>query len=295
MDEDIVSASREILEKFIRELHELTTYVKMMNSLDVEAGKFGYQILSDACSWNEDMYDWYFDHGSAYITSFMDSNALNDFMYVEYSYKQLGKDEKWLQQQIRALNNDMAIVKRELLNEWTYASTDSVFDEETLDTISRFADKDYVSKIYLQNNKYVFYLTKMPTNIMDKNWIVSIDMGGGLSMDRTVITVIDPLDLQTVMLFKNNTITTSETVDLVKELIDVYLPNAVLIPERNYTGISFIDYMLKDGKYGKNMFYTTKMLAGEKQVEMSTSIFDNSSSRTKKRKTERRVYGEKKQ
>jgi hypothetical protein len=32
IDEDIVSTSREILEKFIRELHRLTTYVKMMLS-----------------------------------------------------------------------------------------------------------------------------------------------------------------------------------------------------------------------------------------------------------------------
>ena len=31
MDSDIVSASREILEKFIRELHGLTTHVKITN------------------------------------------------------------------------------------------------------------------------------------------------------------------------------------------------------------------------------------------------------------------------
>ena len=30
MDSDIVSTSREILEKFIRELHELTTHVKIL-------------------------------------------------------------------------------------------------------------------------------------------------------------------------------------------------------------------------------------------------------------------------
>ena len=41
-DNDIVSTSREILEKFIRELHELTTHVKILDIRSALGGRLKY-------------------------------------------------------------------------------------------------------------------------------------------------------------------------------------------------------------------------------------------------------------
>ena len=42
LDGDIVCSSREILEKFIRELHELTTHVKILDIRSALGGRLKY-------------------------------------------------------------------------------------------------------------------------------------------------------------------------------------------------------------------------------------------------------------
>ena len=48
MDSDIVSTSREILEKFIRELHRLTTYVNTLKTLTfIWYDEYGFMPFND--------------------------------------------------------------------------------------------------------------------------------------------------------------------------------------------------------------------------------------------------------
>ena len=220
------------------------------SDLDSENGAFTYNLFQSACRWDERMYDWYFDRGGGqvgedYVRSYIENNSQNNFVYIEYSYKELGKDEKWLAKQTKELNNDISLVKRELLLEWTHASVDSVFSEETLDRISRFADQKNVNdyqKIYLYNNKYSMYLIEDMDNMVEVPWLVSADIGGGLSQDRTVLTVIDPFTRRVKALLISNTMTVDELEEVVIELKRLYFPKMIFAPERNYSG----DYLIKN-------------------------------------------------
>ena len=258
------------------------------SSLDLEWGKFTYQLIQDAAKWDEVIYDWYFENGRDFVVDFVEANSGNNFMYIEYNYKQLGKNDKWLKKMIKELNNDMSLVKREILLEWTYASSESVFDEETLDKLSRYADHDYVGKIILQD-KYIMHMIRRPSNMLKKNWVIAIDIGGGLGRDKTSVMVIDPLDNKPIMIMYNNTITVPELIEVVKELVLTYMPNAVIVPERNYSGTVFIDTMLKDKRFEKNMFYTIRTRHAEKVVQDNKDILRPTKSR--KVKSEVRVYG----
>ena len=250
----------------------MRNYTKIKSNLDNPSGAFAYNLITSAAKWDEMLYDLYFEKGEDAVREYVESNSDNNFMYIEYSYKQLGKDDKWLAKMIKELNNDMVLVKRELLLQWTYSSSDSVFKEEELDLLSRYADKDYVGKLIFKD-KYIMYMIKKPSNLYKKNWIVSIDIAGGLGKDKTAITVIDPLDNKPIMVMYNNTMTVPDLVEVVKELIDTYMPNAVIIPERNNMGTTFIELMIKSPKYERNMFYSIKTRKTEKIVQEDKNLF----------------------
>ena len=230
------------------------------SDLDSENGIFTYNLIQSACRWDEKMYDWYFnagggDEGEAYIRNYVEENSQNNFIYIEYSYKELGKDDKWLAKQVKELNNDMSLVKRELLLEWTHTSVDSVFSEETLDRIARFAEQKNINdyqKIYFHNNKYAMYIIEDLGNMVAMPWLVSADIGGGLSQDRTVLTVIDPFTSRVKALLISNTMPVDELEEVVVEMKKLYFPKMIFAPERNYSG----DYLIKNLFKNKEVDFT---------------------------------------
>lgn len=259
------------------------------SSLDIEEGRYVHDILiNQAMEFDEKMYDYYFEKGIDWLLDHVEKNSMNYFVVVKFSYKQLGKSEKWLQEQIRKLNNDMALVKRELLLEWTYSSDNSLLSEETLNNISVYADKDYVSKTLI-NDRFNLYFTRHPSNVFKKNYIISIDIGGGLGRDKTAITIIDPKDNLPTALMYSNTMTVTDLVDVVCELLDRFFPMGIVVPELNYSGNTFADIMIKKGKYTSNMFYVIKKTKAEKIIQEDRNIF--ATNKKKYVNKERRVYG----
>src|SRR5699024_1553496 len=90
------------------------------------------------------------------------------------------------------------------------------------------------------------------------------------------------------MHFYNNTITTDTLRRLLTELITVYMPKAVLIPERNYAGKSLIDEILNEGIIADNLFYTVRRREAEVVVQDTKEMFHRPNKKIKK---DVRVYG----
>lgn len=259
------------------------------SSLDIEEGKFVHNTLIDqAMNFDEKMYDYYFEKGLSWLQDYVEKSSLNYFVVVKFSYKQLGKSDKWLQEQLRKMNNDMTLVKRELLLEWTYSSDNSLLDEETLSNIAQFADVDYVSKMLIKD-RYTLYFIRQPSNIFKKNYVISLDIAGGLGRDKTAITVIDPKDNLPTAIMYSNTMTVVDLVDVSCELLDKYFPMGIIVPELNYSGHTYVELMLKKGKYNSNLFYTIKESKAERIVQEDRDIM----AKAKKKfvKKEKRVYG----
>src|SRR5699024_9677645 len=258
-----------------------------MSKLDLDEGEYCYKMINDAARWDERIYDWFMESESKGIEEleiYLESNSNNNYMYIEYSYKELGKDDAWLKKQEREIGS-LDAVKRELLLQWTYSSSNSVFDEEVLDEVARYADKDFKSKIYFdygRKGKFVFHVIDTMHNMMEKNWVIGVDVSGGLGRDNTAITVIDPANNKPVMHFYNNTITTDTLRRLLTELITVYMPKAVLIPERNYAGKSLIDENLNEGIIADNLFYTVRRREAEVVVQDTKEMFHRPNKKIKK-------------
>lgn len=239
-------------------------------------------MLQKAVKFDEEWFDWSEDK----IKQYIEANSGNNFTLVMYMYYELGKDEKWFKRQIKELEGDMLIVKREILLEWTFASSLSIFSEEQLDNLSQYVKKEYNNKIYIGN--YKIDVIEEFNNLQAKNWCLSIDIGGGLGRDYSAFNLIDPASLKPVMIFKNNQISVLDFADLVIEFVKIYVPNAVIIPERNSIGNPFIERIEKS-EVGKNLYYTSN-----NDVDVTTKVINEESMFKKKSKgvfKEKRTFG----
>jgi hypothetical protein len=243
------------------------------NNLDKEEGAYCHQMISDSCPFDEEMYDWDRDRCIKYI----DANSTNDFVHIQFSYKELGHSEDWFRKQCRALNNDLMAVKREILLEWTLANDTSPFTEEQLEAIGAHV-KDPQGKLFLQEVYKIDFFYNIDRT---RNWLIGVDVSGGLSKDSSAIVVSDPDTLQVVGEFRNNTIDTVDLARILIELVALYMPNAVVAIERNSYGKGVIDNLLRT-PIANNLYWEMREVQAEKKVAGGRVI---------KQKTKTKVYG----
>ena len=234
-----------------------TTMTTTPNNADTPSGAYCLGMIHEACRFDESMYDMTREQ----LVAVLDRNSSNDFLYIEFTYKELGRSEKWFRKQCRALNNDQLKIKREILLEWTKASDVSPFTEEQLDAIDVHV-KEEIGGLTLREYYRLELLSLIKRN---KVYLVSCDVAGGLDQDSSSITITDPDTCLPVGWFANNKIDTDEFFEMICELIEEHLPRACLIIERNSYGLAIIQRLMKT-KYEKNLFFHFKKTKAEKKV-----------------------------
>lgn len=251
------------------------------NDRDSYEGAYAYSILDGAVRFDNTWYDMSYTK----IKEIIDTNSSNNFVYIKFGYKDLGRDERWFRNQCRELNNDLMKIKRELLLEWTLANDRSPFSEEQLSSISSYVKEDPISFMYF-NKIYKFNVYEEFHDMFTTNWIVSIDIGGGLQQDFTVITIIDPRTKRLKAVYRSNSILGDELIELVENMIDTFLPNAVVVPERNSLGIPILDRMAKSNIIRPRLYYEVKDRMAERKIG------DPRKNEMAKFKTKVQVYGQ---
>ena len=251
------------------------------NDRDSYEGAYAYSILDGAVRFDN---TWY-DKSYSEIKNIIDTNSSNNFVYIKFGYKDLGRDERWFRNQCRELNNDLMKIKRELLLEWTLANDRSPFSEEQLSSISSFVRDEPISYMYF-NKIYKFNVYEEFHDMFTTNWIIAIDIGGGLQQDFTVITIIDPRTKRLKAIYRSNSILSDELIELVENMVDTFLPNAVIVPERNSLGIPILDRMAKSNIIRPRLYYEVKDRMAERKVD------DPRKNEMAKFKTRVQVYGQ---
>ena len=148
-----------------------------------EAVWFKMTMINNACTFTEDFYDMKLSD----IREYINMKSRNDFVYIEFSYKQLGRSEEWFAEQCRALNNDLLLIKRELLLEWTKASDVSVYSEAQLSRIEELLVTPF-TKLTLLKYWNIYLLD--PTIDFRKPYLISVDPSAGTDNDGSAITII---------------------------------------------------------------------------------------------------------
>jgi len=243
------------------------------NNKDTRQGGYAYAFKEQAAEWKLECFDMSIEELDDYI----EKNSENDFLYVQFTYTELGKSEKWLNTQVRLMQGNMVKIKRDLLLVWPRSTDTSVFKEDQLEKIASFV-RPAITTIFVNGYAIDFY--EKPD--LRTNYIISCDVGGGLSNDSSAISIIAPDDFRIVGDFRSNKIDTDAFRLLIKELMVTWFRNAILIIERNSYGLNILHNLMKDRIVEPRMVREERVTMGEKTEKDGFVV---------RRKTKNIVYG----
>lgn len=237
--------------------------------LTTEEGLEAYQTKEDATKFDE---SWY-DLSKKEIDDIVALNTNSPFVYIRFTYQQLGKDEQWFKEMVVEMKRQWSDIRREVLLEWAKSSANSPFVREDLDKVKTYV-REPIRRLSVYKNAYVFDIFED----MDLRYppIIGVDVSGGYQRDSSAITIIDSRTTRIAATFNCNFISTIDLASVIYELVTRYMPNAIVNVERNGGfGASVLAKLVKSS-IKKNLYYEIK----DKVIE---ETFDGMN-RTKKTK-----------
>jgi hypothetical protein len=240
------------------------------SNTDVPAGAFCRQIINGSAQFTEEL----FDMTKAGVLEYIERNSGNDFVHIEYNYKQLRRDAKWYREQCRSLENDTKMIRREIHCEWTASHDTCPFTEDEILALEMHKPDEPVGHLTLQEYYKMNLYEELEEGV---KYILTVDVSGGLARDRSSLVLSDPSDLVTVGAFKNSKVDIPELTEMI---LDVYrrLPEVVIVIERNSYGLAVIQSLAKSEARGR-LFYTEVIDPKTKKVKREFGI--NTSTKTR--------------
>lgn len=236
-------------------------FISTPGDLDSEQGQSALQVIEKTYTWSETFYDKGVDFCFECL-----QDSENQIMYIEYSYKQLGKDEEWFKAACRTVNNEPLKIKREILLQRLRGSSLSPYDPNDLAIIEEYKGtilkETYIHKIY----KLIEY------DVLDRNkiYFVGVDVanGYGYGEDNSAITIWNPYTLKTVAEFKSPFIGVPDLINFIYKLIKKYIPKSILAIERNANGEAVIASLMNTD-IAFNIYYNNSQDAFAETIDSS--------------------------
>lgn len=224
-------------------------------------GAFAYKMMQDSVVFHEHFYD-------------MSRNKLYDrvrntpdkipFVFIQYTYLQLGETEEWYLSRYKNLNNPLR-ARREYLLEWMNSNGNSPFDPDDVELIGELSrQRDMTAEVY-KLNKY-FDMTIYDEYHGKKPVLIGVDVAGSIGRDSSAIVVVHPETLHPLAIFKSNMIELSKLRKLIQTIVKKMFPNCVLAIENNSVGKGLIDE-LKETAIGRVLYKEKK----SRKIDMGVS------------------------
>lgn len=241
-------------------------------------GQEAQEVLDKTAKWTEKIYDMTEDEIQEYLSA--QGKDCNKILYIEYSYIQIGKTEKWLEE-ISAKIGDPLVVRREILLQRLHGSSLSPFPQEDIEYIVETQHKP-IDELWLMDYYKFDIYKKLERNIP---YLVGIDCSTGTGGDYNAITVINPYTLEPDAEFECSYIGETMYEKLIIELVKV-IPRAVIIIERNSVGDGIVDHLLHSPIAARLYYDKSKDLVDETARSNETV-----ESMLKKQSQQKRFYG----
>lgn len=226
--------------------------------LTTDEGQEAFTMKETATPFSERWYDLSRDQ----ILDIIESNTNSNFVYIRYTYQQLGKSEQWFKNLCVTMRKDWDAIRREVLLEWSNSTENSPFRAEDLDIIKGLVRQPIQTVLLL--NKYELRIyeklnLKYPP-------LVGVDVSGGYQRDSSAITVVDSFTTRVTAELNSNFISTPELANIIHQIVANWMPNAVVNIERNGGFGSSVIARLLQTSIRKNLFYSIKDKVIEERV-----------------------------
>lgn len=194
-------------------------------------GAYAYKMMENAIPFTEKMYGYKRDKLFDIIHNTPDKT---DFIFIQFSYLQLGEDEDWYLMRAKKMANPLR-ARREYLLEWINTNGNSPFDPDDLDLIGDIANQRALTADEYKINKY--YTLKVYSEYHGKKPVlIGVDVSGSIGRDSSAIVVVNPETLMPMAVFRSNMIPSNHLRKLIVTLITKRYPHCILTIENNSVG-----------------------------------------------------------
>lgn len=244
--------------------------------MTTDHGKYAFDVKENATVFSE---QWY-DMGKDQLDSLLEKNDKSTFVYIRFTYQQLGSDEIYFKEMVKDLMRDWSTIRREVLLEWSTSSDNCPFKKEDLNRIKLFVKEPIKTVLLLGFYQFNIYEQFVPDPRHVP--IIGVDVAGGYQQDASAITIIDAFDTRVKADMNCNYISIPDLIKCIYALVTEYFPNAIVNVERNGGfGATVVSALVKS-RIKHNLYYEIK----DRAIEESFN-----GNRLVKRKQRTKVYG----
>lgn len=194
--------------------------------LSTEAGKTASKYIDMMVKWDDHMLDDPINK----VRALIDSKKSNGFMYIEHSWKQLGKSLSWYENQCKLVHYDEDKILREIWLQRIQGNENSPFKKQALVFIAR-NKKSPIDKIdILKNLQPIMVYEKINKKI---TYILSIDPAEALARNNTAFVLINPHTQMIAAEFKSPYVSTPDFVKMCCKFMREYCPRSMIVVENN--------------------------------------------------------------
>ena len=252
--------------------------------LATEEGQYCFDAMGNATKFNEGWYDLTYNE----IMDIINTNERSTFVYIEYSYQQLGYSEQWFRDLCRNMELDWDAIRREVLLEWSPSVENSPFRKEDLDTIRNLLRAPIGSFMVFNKYPILVYERMDPKHVP----LIGADVSGGYQRDSSALTIVDSWTTRVTAEFNCNWIPTLDLAAVILELVTKYMPNAVVNIERNGGFGATVIAKLLQTSIKRNLFFTIKDKVIEERIgggqsmvrKQKTKVFGSDSTHEEREK-----------
>ena len=194
--------------------------------MSTDEGREAYTTKESATKFSESWYDLTYNQ----LMQIINANTKSDFVYIKFTYQQLGCSEEWFNEICRLLKNSWPDIRREILLEWSTGVENSPFREEDLNILQGLI-RQPISEVYLLG-KYRFE-TYLQADTRTYPPIIGVDVAAGYKQDSSTITIIDSLTTKVLGCMNCNYISAFDLARCIEFIVKNWMPNAVVDVERN--------------------------------------------------------------
>ena len=211
--------------------------------IDDPRGRWCYHTACEALRFTENLYDC---KDQIDLMNVIRGNSKNNYLYMEFSYKQLGKTDEWFERVTR--NKSPKVIAKDYLNRWLHGSNASIFPVDMMTKIQS-SRRDPVAITNVDGLLIKWYddpeKLKANPHLRNRPYVIGLDTSDNVNRDFTTMCMIDPYDMHIVCTFKCNTTNLAFVARAVLKIL-MDFPRAIFIPERNKIGVVFIDYIFAE-------------------------------------------------
>lgn len=208
--------------------------------LTEESGQWMFQFIQDSLPFDESMYDLDRDQ----IIELMKHGSKRRFLYIEYQYWDLGKDDEYFQRMIVDCGGDWDAIEREVLLKWKAVTKNHPLGQQALARLDKCVRKPI--HIVVLNDMYRMKMYRDP-ELLDWSlpYVISVDCANNVGADYSAICVQDPYTYEVIATIRTNMYSTMFFAELIADLMVKYYYKSIAIIERNLNGATVIDRILQ--------------------------------------------------